>query len=406
MNTRTELPLMALAVAVTAVALPPTLAQAACVTYLAASAPVASDDCAQAYGCGPSQAGGLPSIAMGLNRVKAQAISEGGTSVFALSAPPQSSANIACLSDEYGAPIVMQGLAHARDHLHQVLNRLAQSREPGRSQAAGWSMYALGGAQSSRQDAGATTAAASALRVHRVDLTVGGDYRLNNEWVGGASLGVGNPRMRWSGNPVRVDGTSTNLTAYGSWSPSAASYVSAAISTERTRYTLSSDDGVTSTRDHARASHVGLSLSAGHDFTSGSWTVSPYARADQISSRLGSFSNLSSENKGRTGSVSAGSQLQFNIPTQWGLIVPHARLEFTSITRWKLSGDSSATYAASAGVLPSPSPLQLDRQFGLFGIGASALFQRGTTVFTDYDTGFAQKGVSSWRFTLGLRTEL
>jgi hypothetical protein len=98
--------------------------------------------------------------------------------------------------------------------------------------------------------------------------------------------------------------------------------------------------------------------------------------------------------------------VQFSIPTQWGLIAPHARLELTRITQWKLSGDSSATYAASVGILPSPSPLAIDRQFGQVGIGASALFQRGMTVFTDYDTGFAQKGVNSWRFTLGLRAEL
>jgi outer membrane autotransporter protein len=406
MNTRTQLPLMTLAVAVTAAALPPTLAQAACVTYLAASAPIANDDCIDAYGCSANQqAGGLPTISKGLNRVKPQALGDADGSVSALSAPPQSSGNIACLSDAYGAPIVAEGLTHARDHLRQVLNRLEQQRVPGRSQPAGLSIYALGGAQSSRQDADAGTAA-STLRVSRLDLTVGGDYRLNNDWVAGASVGVGNPRMRWRDNPVRVDGSSTNLTAYGSWSPTAASYVSAALSTERSRYALRSDDGVTSTRDDAKASHVGFSLSAGYDFTSGNLTVSPYARADQISSRVGSFGSTSSENKGRTGSVSAGSQLQFNVPTQWGLLAPHARLEFTRITQWKLSGDSSATYAASAGVLPSPNPLALDRQFGQFGAGVSALFQRGTTVFADYDTGFAQKGVDSWRFTLGLRTEL
>lgn len=406
MHHKTELPLMTLAVALTAVTLPPTLAQAACVTYLAASAPVANDDCATyGYGCGSAQAGSLPSVAMGLNRVKAQAVSESESSVSALSAPPQPSANIACLSDAYGAPIVAQGLTHARNHLQQVLNHLDGLRVPGRRQAAGWSMYAVGGNQSSRQNADAATGA-STLRVHRFDMSVGGDYRLNDEWVGGASLGAGNPRMRWSGNPVRVDGRSATLTAYGSWSPTAATYVSAAISAERARYTLQSDDGVTHTRDDTHAHHVGLGLSAGHDFTLGNWTVSPYARVDQIRSQLGHFGSSSSENKGRTGSVSAGSQLQFNVSAPWGVFVPHARLEFTRITQWTLSGNSSATYAASGGLLPSPSPLQLDRQFGQFGIGASALFQRGTTVFTDYDAGFAQRGVSSWRFTLGLRSEL
>lgn len=411
MNTRNELPLMTLAVAATAaVALPATQAQAACITYLAASAPVPVDNCAL-YGtdCGQAQWGGLPSVPMGLNRVKAQAIGDGDDTgdgqAVAQGAPTQSSGNIACLSDLYGAPILAEGITHARDHLRQVLNRLEQARLPGRSQPAGLSLYTLGGSQSSRQDASASTTA-STLRVHRIDLTVGGDYRFNDQWVGGASVGVGNPRMRWANSPIRVDGSSTNLTTYGSWSPSAASYVSAALSTERSRYTLVTDDGVNSTRDDTRATQSGLSLSAGHDFNAGNWTVSPYARADHIRSRVGNFNSGASLNRGRSSSVSAGSQLQFVVPTQWGLIVPHARLELTRITQWQLSGDSAATYAASAGLLPSPSPLQLDRQFGQIGIGASALFQGGTTVFTDYDSGFAQKGVNSWRFTLGLRTEL
>lgn len=403
---------LAVAAVTAAVALPATQVQAACITYLAASAPQPEpelvDECGE-FGCGRVYWGGLRSAAQGLNRANAQAVGDadeaGDGLVSALSAPTQSSGNIACLSDAFGAPILAEGITHARDHLRQVLNRLEQQRVPGRSQAAGWSLYTLGGSQSSRQDA-ITNTAASTLRVHRVDLTVGGDYRVNDQWVGGASVGVGNPRMRWANNPVRVDGSSTNLTTYGSWSPTAASYVSAALSAERSRYTLVSDDGVTSTRDDTRASQAGLSLSAGHDFNAGNWTVSPYVRADHIRSRLGNFNSTASQNRGRSSSVSAGSQWQFAVPTQWGLFVPHARLELTRITQWKLSGDSAATYAASAGTLPSPSPLQLDRQFGQVGIGASALFQRGTTVFTDYDTGFAQKGVNSWRFTLGLRTEL
>lgn len=406
MNNTTSFGLLTIAVAAFAATLPTHDAQAACNNYLAASVPSApanEAECQEGSEC-YFYMGSVRTVAMGVNRARAQALADeavahDGTS-SALSAPAPSSTNIACLSDAYGAPLVAQGLARTSDHLRQVLNRLEQTRIPGRAQASGLSMYLLGDSPSQKQTGTAT------LKVQRVDLTVGSDYRFNDAWVAGASLGWGNPRMRWSDNPIRVDGNSTNLTAYGSWSPTSASYVSAALSTEWSRYTLSSDDGIERTRDDTRARQTGLSLSAGHDFTTGIWTVSPYARVDQVTARLGNFGSTASVNKGRSGAVSAGSQVQFSLPTQWGLFVPHARLEFTRVTQWRLSGDSAATYAASAGILPSPNPLALDRQFGQFGIGASALFQRGVTVFTDYDTGFAQKGVESRRVTLGLRAEL
>lgn len=307
----------------------------------------------------------------------------------------------ACASDAFGAPIAAQSMRHARDRLIQTQNSLAQLRTL-HQQASGLQFH-LTGSDQSRREGGNADAGTLALRVSRVDLNAGADYRINDQWVTGGSIGLGNPRMRWDGNPSRVDGHSGNLTAYGMWSPSPASFVSAAFSMESTHYTLHTEDDA----EHATTGvNMGLSVSAGYDFQQGSWTFSPYVRADEVAARIGSFGSENGRTRGRTGSVSAGSQVQTSVPTSWGLIAPHARLEFTQITGWRIQGDSAATYAAGISVLPTPNPLVLDRQFGLFGIGASAVLQRGVTLFTDYDTGFAQKAVSTWRLTFGLRSEL
>ena len=307
----------------------------------------------------------------------------------------------ACVSDALGAPIAAQSMRHARDRLIQTQNSLAQLRTL-HQQASGLQFH-LTGSDQSRREGGNADAGTLALRVSRVDLNAGADYRINDQWVTGGSIGLGNPRMRWDGNPSRVDGHSGNLTAYGMWSPSSASFVSAAFSMESTHYTLHTEDDA----EHATTGvNMGLSVSAGYDFQQGSWTFSPYVRADEVAARIGSFGSENGRTRGRTGSVSAGSQVQTTVPTSWGLIAPHARLEFTQITGWRIQGDSAATYAADISVLPTPNPLVLDRQFGLFGIGASAVLQRGLTLFTDYDTGFAQKAVSTWRLTFGLRSEL
>ncbi|KGM39899.1 hypothetical protein JY96_07280 [Aquabacterium sp. NJ1] len=307
----------------------------------------------------------------------------------------------ACASDAFGAPITAQSMRHARDRLVQTQNKLVQLRTL--HQQAGGMQFHLTGSDQSRREGGDADAGTLALRVSRVDVNMGADYRFNDQWVAGGSFGLGNPRMRWDGNPARVDGQSGNLTAYGMWSPSPASFISAAFSMENTHYALHTEDDI---EHETTGVNMGLSLSAGYDFQQGSWTISPYVRADEVAARIGSFGSESGRTRGRTGSVSAGSQVQTTVPTSWGLVAPHARLEFTQITGWHIQGDSAAAYAAGISVLPTPNPLALDRQFGTFGIGASAVLQRGLTLFTDYDTGFAQKAVSTWRLTFGLRSEL
>lgn len=347
----------------------------------------------------------LPSIGTGLNRVQAQALASAqavATSPDGTTGPGTS----ACLSDTFGAPLAAQGLNRARGQLAHAQSHLTQLRwaQP-TARKTGLSVY-VDGSEQSRREGGSPQAGTQALRVSRVDVNVGADYRHNEHWVAGGAMGLGNPRLRWDGSTSRVDGSSANLTLYGSWSPTPSSYVAAALSTESTHYQLQTHTDAGPTRDFTTGTSTGLSLSAGQDHILGSVTVSPYARWDEVRARVGSFGSAQGANKGRSGSFSLGSQVQTSVPTRWGLVLPHARLEFTRITGWRIRGESATAYAASAGLLPSPDPLALDRQLGQLGIGASALFQGGWSVFTDFDTGFAQQGVSSWRFTLGLRTEL
>jgi outer membrane autotransporter protein len=411
---KSALPLIALGVAVTGAALvTPDQALAACANVTSTVNDGSSAYGTDAYGSTTFLAGSLPSISAGLSRVQAQAVS-GSTQVPGTTVTPTvtispsvtvtpSSVSSGCELESFGAPIAAQALVNLRGQLDQALNRLAQLRTLG--SARGSSLYLLGGDRA-RREVGPADAGTPVLKVARTDITFGGDARLNDKWVVGASFGLGNPRLRWPGQTTRVDGYSGNLTAYGSWSPTAATYVSAAYSTEVTHYTLATDDGLTTSQAYGTGVSKGLSVSAGYDYSLGSVSLSPYVRMDEIATRLGSFGTGASAIKGRSGSVSAGSQLQTNVSTSWGLLVPHARVEFTQITGWNIQGGAGNAYAAGITPLPSPNPYLIDRQFGQAGVGLSAVLQRGLSLFTDYDQGFAQKGVSSWRFTLGVRSEL
>lgn len=311
-------------------------------------------------------------------------------------------ADAACAAEMFAAPLTAQSLHQTRRRLAQSAYRLAQLRAPLSRQARGLSMFVQADDQS-RRDGGSPQDGSLALRTSRTDLTVGGDYRYNDRWVAGAALGMGAPRMRWDGNPSRVDGQGANLTVYGNWSPTSASYLALAYSLDSTHYAVRTDDGA---EYKTTGVSMGLSLSGGVDYQLDGWTLSPYARLDEIATRMGSFGSATRRTTGHTGSVSLGTQIQTSVPTQWGLLAPHARIEMTQLTGWHIRGDSAVSYVAGTNVLPTPNPIAQDRQFGLIGVGVSALLPRGTALFADYDNGFGQKDVSSWRFTLGVRSEL
>lgn len=330
--------------------------------------------------------------------------SEGSPETPAIPLSVTPGADPGCMSDTFGAHLAAQGLRQTRQHLARAQQRMAQLRalRAPEASAQGLQVYAMGGDQS-RREGGDASQNTQALRVGRTDVNVGADYRINDQWAAGAAIGLGNTRMRWDGSTSRIDSQSGNLTAYVNWSPTAAGYVALAISVENAHDDLHADDGY----EYPTTSvHSGLSLSAGYDVPMGTWTLSPYARVDEVASRVGSFGGPATRTKGSSGSVSAGTQVQTTIPTSWGLIAPHARIEFTQITGWHIQGNSAATYVSGQGLLPAPSPLAIDRQFGQIGAGTSLILQRGLTVFADYDTGFAQRDVSTWRMTLGVRYEL
>lgn len=307
-----------------------------------------------------------------------------------------------CVNTAFGAPVTASMLSQSRDRLQQLHQHLQAWRTQPGTRGSGLQFYAQ--AQRSNSEAqGDAGAGPGTLRMRRFDVNVGVDHRINDQWAVGGAIGLSNPALRWRNDGSRVDGQGGNATVYGNWSPTASSYVAAAYSLDSTHYTVRDDDG---TKHYATGVSQGLSLSAGIDVQQGRWTLSPYARADMVSAHIGSFGSSLGATRGRTDAISVGGQVQTPMGTSWGVMLPHARIELTRVTGWHIQGDSADAYASGGAVLPTPNPLAVDRQYGSWGTGLSALLSGGTSLFADYDRGFAQRGVSSWRFTLGLRSEL
>ena len=104
-------------------------------------------------------------------------ITEGPPDTVIIVPSSVSSSEPACASDAFGAPITAQSMRHARDRLIQTQSSLAQLRTL--NQQASGLQFHLTGSDQSRREGGDAAAGTLALRVSRVDLNAGADYRIN-----------------------------------------------------------------------------------------------------------------------------------------------------------------------------------------------------------------------------------
>ncbi|HZE90124.1 MAG TPA: autotransporter outer membrane beta-barrel domain-containing protein [Rhizobacter sp.] len=244
-------------------------------------------------------------------------------------------------------------------------------------------------------------------------VSVGVDYRLNDDWVMGGNVGMSDSHVGFTDSASDQKSRGNQATVYASWSLSPATYVSATLSYEASRFDLTRDDGsgqvsFASPRGHG----VGLSLSAGHDFVMGPWSVGPYLRWDRVTSDVDAFDETGSASAVSVGSqrtqsntLNLGAQTQFSVPVSWGVLLPYVRAE--------LSHRNDATRKAATATLLSdnttlliPTAAETSNHYGSLAVGVSGLHQRGISWFLDCESGLAQKDYRTQRFGLGLRFEL
>ncbi len=329
---------------------------------------------------------------------------------MALSEAWGASGSPACSALIHDAPLLRQSLDQFQGWQQQQMVRLHQRRltqqlAGGNAASSTLSGYINASSAHSQQDGDEVSARLSSL-----GLTVGADYRLNERWVVGGSLGMSAPRLRWRGTRSRVDGHALTGALYASVSPTEQTYVSATATVGSTRYKLFADPGASDgepIESSARSKEHGLSVMAGVDLPQNhGLTLSPYARWDLVRSRMRSTDEAYGGLTAATDRLSLGLQSVWAVPQPWGVLTPFARVELTHITRLNLLGASAHAYAGSSGAVPLPHPLKADRSVGQWSIGAAGVLQRGISLFADYEQGFGDAGLSQWRFTAGLRSEL
>ncbi len=253
----------------------------------------------------------------------------------------------------------------------------------------------------------------SEFRVRNETLTLGADKRMSETFVVGGAVALVNGRTTFTNSRSRQKYDSNSLTGYASWNLTSASYVAATLNHDWGKFSLERDGGVGSVaKASTRGTSTGLGLSGGYDHVMDALTLSPYVRWDTLFTRVRAFDEYGSTDavsvgaqRMRSRSINLGLNTQYNIPQNWGVLLPYGRVEWTN-RRDKAASAPSARLLSDNSALLIPTAGQDNRDYGTFAVGLNAITPHGYSLFLDYQRAFGLKGYQLEHISLGVRFEL
>jgi len=253
-------------------------------------------------------------------------------------------------------------------------------------------------------------------------LTFGVDYRLSDNAVIGAGLGlfINNSDFTAAGGEVNMDGT--NLTLFGTWYEEDSGYVDMVLDIGRNAYDVTRRASLPGEEDRfvsgsTDADAISFTFGVGLDYSMNAWDFGPYGRFSIIRARVDGYreSSVDSQPNGATldirshkvnsATFSIGGQISRSISTRQGIFVPQFRFEGEVETETK-KDDIVAVFASDPTQTPfSVSGTQRDNAYANLGLGVSAIFKNGRSGYFFYETQLAHDTISQHWLKAGFRLE-
>jgi uncharacterized protein YhjY with autotransporter beta-barrel domain len=247
-------------------------------------------------------------------------------------------------------------------------------------------------------------------------ITAGVDYRLPGESVIGVAAGYMKADTDLAESGGNQDASGYSFSAYGSFVPMPGTYLDVIAHAGNNKYDTRRREpvdggGTTEYASNTKGRQFAAAVTFGSDFNRGAVTMNPYLRVDYVDAKINGFSE-----SGDAGSiavkdldlrntvVTAGGQVSYAMSTSWGVLMPNARLELQR----RVQGDNRNVTAAlvADGTINAVAPLEsVDRNYGNFTIGASAVLPRGISGFVNIERLFGRESYSNTKYTLGVRLE-
>ena len=185
--------------------------------------------------------------------------------------------------------------------------------------------------------ADATAGQDDGLRFTTSGVTMGMDYLLSREWTVGMGIGFAYDRTKIGSEGSRNHSKGVSTALYGSWNPAPAYFVDgvlgySSMSFETRRWVADAGEFAQGERD---GSQWFAALSAGYEWRTEQWMLSPYGRLQFARSSLDAYTEtgagfhaLRFEKQSITNtSASLGLRGEISHDTRWGTLLPFGRLE-------------------------------------------------------------------------------
>ena len=243
-------------------------------------------------------------------------------------------------------------------------------------------------------------------------ISMGMDRRFGDQLVLGAGLGFARDRTDIGADGSRSRARAVSLVAYGSYQPSARTFVDGLIGIGSLDFTT--QRYVTAIADIASGDRKGRqvfgSVSSGLEYRDNGVLISPYARLDYSSDRLNQVSETGAGQyaltyfKQTTPSIQGalGVRAESVHTTGFGLAAPRLRAEY----RHDFQGERQTAigYADSVGGRFGISTGAISRNTLVLGIGSEFIYRGGWTLGIDYQlehsTSFSRDSSQGIKFTI------
>lgn len=254
-------------------------------------------------------------------------------------------------------------------------------------------------------------------------VSAGVDYRFSDEFIAGGALGYGNNDTSFDANGGGLDTETWHLGAYGTYSWSDRGYVDAMLeygwqsydSSRNIRYRVDSSTQAVSRQARADydGTQFGISVGAGYDFDEGPLSYGLYGRAGYLEVNVDGFTergagglDLQLDDFDATSvTTTLGARIARVFNTKTAVLVPQGRIE------WEHEYDQDGTsLAARFAAAPSAATFGIltdnpDRDYFRIGLGLSAVFPHGVSVFVNYDALLDKRDWTDNLIDVGLRWE-
>lgn len=255
-------------------------------------------------------------------------------------------------------------------------------------------------------------------------LTLGVDYRTDENWVFGGALGLTSHSGDYSSEGGKLALSGTSLSGFATWYDGEEAYFDAILSFGQNAFEVKRRINLEGQDDQFAiskpdASEFSLSIGAGLEYRSDAWQYGPYGRLGFTSAKVSSYKESASNPNGAgSGSVLAfeeqsltssllvlGGQLSKTISTSSGVWIPQIRLELEH----RLD-DSNREIEATFIHDPTSTSFEIsseniDTDYLNFGTGVSAVFRNGKSGYLFYETRLGQDRLSQHWIKVGMRIE-